>query len=402
VRDELPAKQVAMVDFLRRGNIWRLACIGILAIAGASSLFPFKEILADDPRLESPKTNGGRFKALDPKESISFPRDNGSHDDARVEWWYVTGQLDTSSGKRIGYQLTFFRTGIEDSPKGSRASAFAARDLFLAHFAITDVSAGTFRFAERTHRTGVGAAFAREDRLDVANEDWRLEEVGGHLALFASDAGSEISLVLTPERPPVLHGDGGLSRKGKEPEAVSRYVSLTRLRSEGWWTTAGKSEAVTGLSWFDHEWGSGSVGKDTVGWDWFALHLLDGRDLMLYRMRAASGSAPLTSGTLVGKDGHAIPLAAGDFTIEETARWKSGRSGGDYPARWILRVPRAGIAAEVVPLVKDQELATGKSTGVTYWEGACDVTRPGGGASIGRAYVEMTGYAGAGALGLFR
>jgi len=371
-----------------------------LALAGAFALFPFEETLALDSRIESTKTNG-RFKPLDPKQQILFPRDHGSHDDARVEWWYVTGQLDTRSGKRLGYQLTFFRTGISGDA-APRASAFAARDLFLAHFARTDVQAGTFRFTERIHRTGVGAAFAREDRLSVANEDWRLEEVGGQLVLFASDGGEEISLVLTPEKPPVLHGAGGLSRKGPESEAVSRYVSLTRLRSEGWWTGGGKSEAVTGLSWFDHEWGSGSIGKDTAGWDWFALHLLDGRDLMLYRMRGSAGSPTrFSAGTLVEKDGRAIPLGASDFTLEETARWKSAASGASYPARWVLRVPRAGVAAEVVPLVKDQELVTGKSTRVTYWEGACDVTVPGSSTPLGRAYVEMTGYAGTGGLGAF-
>src|ERR1017187_4852813 len=375
---------------------------GALAFAATLALFPFAEILALDSRIESTKSNG-RFKPLDPKQQILFPRDHGSHDDARVEWWYVTGQLDTPSGRRLSYQLTFFRTGITDEPRSARASGFAARDLFLAHFARTDVTAGTFRFAERIHRTGVGAAFAREDRLSVANEDWRLEEVGGRLILFASDGGEEISLVLTPEKPPILHGEGGLSRKGPEREAVSRYVSLTRLRSEGWWTSGGKSEAVTGLSWFDHEWGSGSIGKDTAGWDWFALHLLDGRDLMLYRMRGRGGSpASYSSGTLVEKDGRTAPLGASDFTLEETAHWKSAASGASYPARWVLRVPRAGVAAEVVPLVVDQELVTGKSTRVTYWEGACDVTVPGSSIPLGRAYVEMTGYAGTGGLGAFR
>ena len=374
---------------------------GALAVAGAIALFlfPFAEILADDPRIES-REKSGRFKPLDPKQNLSFPRDHGSHDDARVEWWYVTGQLETSSGRRLGYQLTFFRTGIADEPRGARASAFAARDLFLAHFARTDAAARTFRFAERIHRTGVGAAFAREDRLSVANEDWRLEEVGGRLVLFAEGGGEEVSLVLTPEKPPVVHGEGGLSRKGLESDAVSRYVSLTRLRSEGWWTAGDKSEAVTGLSWFDHEWGSGSIGKDIAGWDWFALHLLDGRDLMLYRMRGAAGPpTPFSSGTLVERDGRATPLGASDFTIEETARWKSPRSGATYPARWILRVPRAGVAAEVAPLVKDQELVTEKSTRVTYWEGACDVTAPGGTVPLGRAYAEMTGYAEGGAPG---
>ena len=406
-----------MVDFLGRGYGRRRAAaamrahaslkvlVGALTLAGTATLplFLFTEIQADEKRIESSRGSGGRFKSLDPKQSLSFPRDHGSHDDARVEWWYVTGQLETRSGKRLGYQLTFFRTGIADEPRSTRSSAFAARDLFLAHFARTDVASGTFRFTERVHRTGVGAAFAREDRLSVANEDWRLQEVGDRLVLFASDGGEEVSLVLTPEKAPVVHGAGGLSRKGPESEAVSRYVSLTRLHSEGWWTSAGKSEAAMGLSWFDHEWGSGSIGKDTAGWDWFALHLFDGRDLMLYRIRDLSGSPTrFSAGTLVEKDGRATPLGASDFTVEETAHWKSAASGANYPARWILRVPRAGVAAEIVPLVKDQELVTEKSTRVTYWEGACNVTVPGGSTPLGRAYVEMTGYAGTGGLGAFR
>lgn len=376
---------------------------GPLALAGAAALllFTFKANLRAESRIESTKTNAARFKPLDPNQKISFPKDHGAHEEARVEWWYVTGQLETASGKRLGYQLTFFRTGITDDA-APRASSFAARDLHLAHFARTDLSQKTFRFAERLHRDGPGAAYARAGRLCLVNEDWRLEEAGGRLVLFARDGGDELSLVLSPEKPPVLHGPNSLSRKGPEPDAVSAYVSLTRLASAGWWTTGGTSEAVTGLSWFDHEWGSGSIGKETQGWDWFAVHLLDGRDLMLYRLRGAGGSASaFGSGSLVEKNGNVLPLSSQDFSVEETARWKSPRSGATYPSRWVLRVPRASIALDVVPLLADQELVTERSTKVTYWEGACDVKTPSG-AAAGRAYVEMTGYAGAGGLGFFR
>jgi predicted secreted hydrolase len=338
---------------------------------------------------------------------LVFPRDHGSHDEARVEWWYVTGHLFTPAGKRFGYQVTFFRTGILDEPRGARESVFAARDLFLAHFARTDVTAGAFRYAELIHRTGPGAAFAREDRLDVVNEDWSLEEIEGRFLLRARDGGGtapeEISLLLTPDKPAVLNGPNGVSRKGAEPEAVSRYVSFTRLSTAGWWTADGKSERVTGSSWMDHEWGPGSLSGESVGWDWFGLQLLDGRDLMLYRMRKKSGSpSPFSSGTLVSREGKSIMLGSADFFLEETGSWRSPRTGATYPARWILRVPSADLAVEVVPLVAGQELVTEKSTHVTYWEGACDVRAPGGAAPIGRAYVEMTGYAGAGALGAFR
>ena len=346
--------------------------------------------------------SGPRFRTPDASLPLSFPRDHGSHDDARVEWWYVTGHLETGSGRRLGYQLTFFRTGLLDEPRGARSSPLAPRDLHLAHFARTDVDAKTFRYAERIHRSGLGAAGAREDRLAVVNEEWSLEELAGRFVLRASDGDESLSLLLEPEKPPVLHGTNGLSRKGPEPEAVSRYVSFTRLKSSGWLSAGARSEAVTGSSWMDHEWGPGSIGAEAAGWDWFAIQLADGRDLMLYRIRAKDGSGSrFSSGTLVAKDGKARPLSAEEFSIESTATWRSPRSGGVYPARWRIRVPSGGLDLHVEPLLADQELVTGKSTRVTYWEGASAVSTPDGRAA-GRAYVELTGYAGEGALGLLR
>ena len=345
---------------------------------------------------------GSRFRTPDATTTLSFPRDHGSHDDARVEWWYVTGHLETDSGRRLGVQLTFFRTGLLDEPRAERASRLAARDLFLAHFALTDVSAGTFRFAERIHRSGLGAAEAREDRLAVDTEEWSLEEIAGRFVLHARDGMDDLSLLLEPEKPIVLHGANGLSRKGPEPDAVSRYVSFTRLRTAGWLSRGDRSETVTGSSWMDHEWGPGSLGAGAAGWDWFAIQLEDGRDLMLYRMRAADGTGSrFSSGTLVAKDGRPRTLSAEEFSIETTSTWRSPRSGGVYPSRWSVRVPGAALDLDVVPLVADQELVTEKSTRVTYWEGACAVSNPEG-RNSGRAYVELTGYAGEGALGSFR
>jgi len=297
---------------------------------------------------------------------------------------------------RSGYELTFFRTGASDEPKGARASDLAARDLFLAHFARSDVARSRFAFSERTHRGGVSAAWAREGRLDVANEEWKLVDLGGSFALFAregtGEGADELSLLLTPEKPPVLHGVEGLSRKGPEPGAVSKYVSLTRLKTTGWRTSRGVSEPVTGLSWFDHEWGPGELGAGVAGWDWFAIQLADGRDMMLYRLRTKDGTAAHeSSGTLVERSAASRTLAVSDVTIVETARWTSPHSKASYPARWTLRVASASLALDVIPLLADQELATERSTGVTYWEGACDV-RDAKGASIGSAYVELTGY----------
>lgn len=353
----------------------------------------------------APLSAEGRFRPLDPAAKLAFPRDHGSHDDARLEWWYLTGHLLSEDGDRFGYQLTFFRVGLLDEPRPNDPSSFRARDLHLAHFALTNLAEGTFEHAERLHRTGP-AASAREERLAVTNEDWRLEELGGKLVLFARTGQGaklrELSLLLTPEKPFVLHGENGLSRKGTEPDAVSRYVSFTRLAAAGALVTGSEPRRVSGTSWMDHEWGSGSIGKDAAGWDWFAVQLDDGRDLMLYRMRSTDGAAsPYTSGTLVSRDGKAESLSPKDIVIEETARWTSPRSKAEYPARWTLRVARAGLALDVVPAISDQELVTAGSTRVTYWEGACTV-RDLSGKALGRAYVELTGYAGVGGLGFFR
>jgi predicted secreted hydrolase len=114
---------------------------------------------------------------------------------------------------------------------------------------------------------------------------------------------------------------------------------------------------------------------------------------MIYRLRKADGSAtPWSSGTLVEKSGASRNLGVSDVSIDVAARWTSPLSKASYPARWTVRIPSASLVLDVVPLLADQELVTQKSTGVTYWEGACDVSDEKG-ASIGSAYVELTGYA---------
>ncbi len=343
-----------------------------------------------------------RFRALDPAEPIQFPRDHGAHLNSRIEWWYVTGHLTAETGERFGYQLTFFRAGLLDTPPGQRASKWTPLDLHMAHFAVTNVSKRGFQFAERTHRDGPGAAYARTEYLDVANEDWRLTDLGGKFALFARDGGTELTLLLEPQKPAVMHGANGLSKKGPEPDAVSKYVSFTRLAASGWLRKGKEVHRVSGTSWMDHEWGSGAFGKESAGWDWFSVQLKDGRDVMLYQIRGKEGiPTRFSSGTIVEKDGRSRPLQATDFSVTVLERWKSPASGGEYPSRWRVSIPGAGLEFTVVPLVANQELITNRSTRVTYWEGACEVAaRSEPFNEIGSAYVELTGYAGKGSLGL--
>jgi predicted secreted hydrolase len=312
--------------------------------------------------------------------NVQFPRDHGAHADAALEWWYWTGHLSGAGGREYGFQLTFFRL----------------RDLHLAHFAWSDLSAGKFTFDEKTHLELPGIAGASKERLDVFNEDWSAKQEGDAQKLFVRTGAGELSLRLSEAKPPVLHGAGGISRKGPGASEYSHYVSITRLEASGSLSRGGRSEKLAGTAWFDHEWGPGGLPAGAAGWDWFALQLTDGSELMLYRMRLSGGAAsPFSSGTYVPASGPPVPVAWSDVRLSPKSTWTSARSKAVYPAVWSLSVPSLGLQTQITPLLADQELVTARSTNVTYWEGACRVEGKKNGRPIGgRAYVEMTGYAG--------
>jgi predicted secreted hydrolase len=327
----------------------------------------------------------------------SFPRDHGAHPEFRTEWWYFTGNLRDGSGNRYGYQLTFFRQGIRLKP-ANPGNPWSLRDLYPAHFAVTDVRNGSFRFAEQVTRSGPGLSGAATDGMNVWNLGWSARMQGGAIVLRASHEGMELSLELEPRKQLVLQGEKGLSRKGPGKGQASWYYSFTNLATRGTIKTPAMQTPVQveGISWFDQEFGSNVLSKEQVGWDWFSIHLSDGRDLMLYFLRKNDGTVEKeSSGTLVEPDGKSRHLKLGEIRMEVLGTWKSPKSGGAYPDRWRIRIPEAGIDVQLTPLVADQELITSGSTGVTYWEGAVD----GNGASAGKpvtseGYVEMTGYAG--------
>jgi predicted secreted hydrolase len=325
----------------------------------------------------------------------TFPRDHGAHPQYRTEWWYFTGNLVDEAGSRYGYQLTFFRRGIRSRiPK--QASPWEIRDLYLEHFAITDVSKNRFRSTEQISRAGPGLAGARTGGMDVWLLSGSAKMKGSLIFLEARSSGMELRLDLTPRKPVVLHGQNGFSRKGPGKGQASYYASFTDLETRGFLKTPSTSSriAVRGQSWFDHEFGSNQLSESQEGWDWFGLHLSDRRDLMIYLLRLKDGSIePASSGTLVEQDGAARHLILAEISVSVLDRWKSPRSGGEYPSRWRIRIPSEGIDLTVEPMIPDQELNTLNSTGITYWEGAV----AGKGTSAGKAvscegYVELTGY----------
>lgn len=341
----------------------------------------------------SPAVSAKEYKQALPGYQYQFPRDHGSHEDFKTEWWYYTGHMQTESNKKFGYELTFFRHGIEHD---SSLKTKEDRNVYLAHFALTDETGGKFKYFEKLSRSGLPVAFARSDILSVQNQGWSVEQLGDRFVLRADGDKSGIRLLLSPAKKPIIHGKDGVSQKASCKGCASHYYSLTRLKTEGLVYVDGKPERITsGWSWMDHEFGSNQLTAEQIGWDWFSVQLENNTELMLYVMRRRDGSLDKnSSGTIIGADGNAIHLAKDDFKISSTSKWTSPNSNGVYPMGWSVEVPDHQIKLSVSPVLKDQELLTKRSTGVTYWEGAADVSGTVAGKAVrGQSYVEMTGYA---------
>ena len=333
------------------------------------------------------------FQRALPGRIFSFPQDHYSHPEFQTEWWYYTGHIRSRDGGSFGYQLTFFRTAL--LRKRSGKSKWALNTVYFAHFAMTDENEKAFMFREKISRGALGLAGAATDRFHVWIEDWSLKEDGADHLLEAHDPSMAIRFRLTPLKPPVVNGTNGVSQKAEGEGYASHYYSMTRMKTQGQMTVKGKNLTIEGISWMDHEFGSNLLRDYQVGWDWFSIQLENVTELMLYIIRQKDGKPdPYSSGTLTDPDGTSRHLRLEEFEIQVLRTWKSRKTGGLYPARWRIRIPRTDIDLTVIPTVADQELTTQESTGVTYWEGSVRVNGSSGGKPVsGVGYVELTGYA---------
>jgi predicted secreted hydrolase len=345
----------------------------------------------------APGDAAGFARVNGPRQMV-FPQDQGPHDDFRTEWWYYTGSLTADTGERFGYQLTFFRRALlPPAARAARPSDWAADQVYMAHFALTDVSGGAHHSFERLERGAARLAGAQADPYRVWLDDWSVEEIAGGsngspARLRATSDDISLDLTLRDLKGPILQGDGGYSRKGPEPGNASTYYSLPRIATSGTVSVDGRTFTVDGLSWMDHEFSTSALGADQAGWDWFSLQLDNDYELMLFRLRRADGSLDgFSSGTLIAPDGTTRTLGPGDFTVEPSGRWRSPRTGATYPAGWTLTVPAADLGLTITPRLADQEM----NVSYTYWEGAVAAEGTMAGKPVsGGGYVELTGYAG--------
>ena len=335
-------------------------------------------------------TGDAGFRKVTGPRDFSFPDDHGPHPDYALEWWYFTGNLDATDGSHFGYELTFFRIGLTSS-NVERQSEWAARQMYSAHFALTDVVNEEFYFFERYSRDALGLAGAESEPFRVWLEDWSVASTDDDtlpVRLQAAQDGVEIDLVLDSDKRIVLHGENGFSRKGYGDGEASHYYSMTRMPTQGAINLNGQAHSVRGMSWLDREWSSTQLSGNHVGWDWFALQLSDGREIMYAVLRPNKEGRPYELGTIVASDGEYARIEEGDVEVEVLDRWESPL-GGTYPARWRFQVPAEALDVEITPYVADQEL----DTIVRYWEGAVRIEGTSAGRPIGGSgYVELTGY----------
>ena len=328
------------------------------------------------------------FQTADRVIEFAFPRDHGPHPRFRSEWWYLTAVLTAAGGRTFGTQFTLFRQGLAPRAPGdappSGAAAWRTGQIYMAHVAVSDVATRRHRHAERIARGHPALAGVTATPFAAYLEDWRLESLSADflpLKLVAATAEFDVTLTLTGTKPIVLQGEHGLSHKG--PDNASYYYSLPRIDARGSVRIDGTHHPVVGRAWLDREWSTSVLAAEYAGWDWFALHLDDGRDVMVFRLRRIDGAPDrYGAGSLVAVNGDATTLADGDFRLAVIDTWRA------WPVRWELtlngdRPERFLVEAAFEDQVMD--------TSVRYWEGVVAV-RDGDGRPVGSGYLEMTGY----------
>jgi predicted secreted hydrolase len=330
------------------------------------------------------------WRLAEPGYEFHFPADHGPHPDFRTEWWYFTGNLTGPSRQAFGFELTFFRQGYGLlRPATIGHSPFATGDVKFAHLTVTDVQNNKFYAAERTSRGAFGEAGFEEGSKLVWIENWSVA-YDGHFRLHANDGQHGIDLDLVPRGDPVLEGDHGFSRNAEGPGRASFYYSIPVLQANGTIQVRGTRFQVSGTAWFDREWATNPMNPNQAGWDWFAIQLGDGSNLMLYRIRRKDGEVdPFSRGKYIAADGSTVDLERDDFQMTPTRFWQRDATALRYPVGWTLSVPKLQTTLQVSTPVEDQELALS----VRYWEGCIRITGTKAAKPIGGVgYMELTGY----------
>lgn len=327
------------------------------------------------------------FTPVTPDYQLVFPQDFGAHPDFRIEWWYATGWLETAEGKSLGFQVTFFR--IATNTDKNNPSRFAPGQLIIAHAALSDPALDSLLHDQKIRREGFDLVYARTGNTDVKLDDWFFRrETDGRYQTVVSAQDFTLDLAFSPTQPLLLQGEQGFSRKGPKPEQASYYYSEPHLQVTGTITRSGKPLTVTGTAWLDHEWSSQLLDARAVGWDWVGANLDDGGALMAFQIRSKEGEKIWAHAVWRDANGRVTTFVPQDVHFQPLRRWRSPHTQADYPVA--MKIKTEETVWQLTPLMDDQELDSRASIGAVYWEGAVTLKRSG--ETVGRGYLELTGY----------
>ncbi|MBD9596307.1 MULTISPECIES: lipocalin-like domain-containing protein [unclassified Ensifer] len=311
---------------------------------------------------------------------LEFPRDHGAHPDFRIEWWYVTANLETTDGWKIGVQWTLFRSALAPVER----QGWTSPQVWIGHAAVT--TADRHYVGERLARGGVGQAGVSNAPFEAWIDDWQMkgrstapDDELNHLDLTAKDADFAYRLALDAQGPLVLQGDRGFSVKSAAGQA-SYYYSQPFYMVRGRVELGGESHEVTGKAWLDREWSSQPLASDQTGWDWFSLQLASGERVMAFRLR--DGGKGYVSANWIEADGKTSPLGSQDVSLEPLRL--ADVEGKSVPVEWRVRIASRGLDVRATALNDHAWMATS----TPYWEGPIQID----GSTTGQGYLEMTGY----------
>tara|TARA_B110000014_G_C20110818_1_gene585120 strand:- start:829 stop:1914 length:1086 start_codon:yes stop_codon:yes gene_type:complete len=321
-----------------------------------------------------------------PDKDILLPQDHYDHPNFRNEWWYFTGNLKDKNQQEFGYQFTIFRFKNDEDNSNS---LWSASDIYLGHLAITDIANSEYLHKEIYFRkSDLGLAGSDKDNNKIWISNWMLEFDGNDVHLSARQDEIILDLTLKSRSIPILHGKQGYSKKGADPSNASYYYSITDYETTGKISIDKTVYEVTGNSWYDHEWSSGVLPENVIGWDWFSINLNEGSQLMIYQLRNINDVAtPYSAGTFIDENNKVINLNQDQFQLRPIKYWESESTKINYPLEWEIKIPELGINLLTVPKINKQEF----NGSIIYWEGAIDVANSSND-SLGEGYMELTGY----------
>jgi predicted secreted hydrolase len=347
-----------------------------------------RHFLLSSLALAAPVHGAVDYAVVTPRRLV-FPRDHGAHPDYRTEWWYLTGWLDGPAGAALGFQVTFFRTRTEVDP--ANPSAFAAKQLIIAHAALAEPARGTLLHDERIARTGLGGAGASEVDTAIHLGAWTFERLpGGEYRCALPARGFTLEFTARPTQPLLLQGDAGFSRKGPSSAQASYYYSQPQLKVRAELTRDGRAQSLTGSGWLDHEWSSTLLTADAAGWDWVGMNLDDGSAMTAFQVRRqGAADKPLHAyASLRAANGTTRTFRPDEVRFVGRSSWTSPRTRATWPVAQEIHIADRLFITR--PSMNDQELDSRMTTGAVYWEGASELFE--GERRAGRGYLEMTGY----------